>query len=132
MWINRYDAKLCVNTQELTNETADYPLGISIPQAGEYTISQEATAQADNNSLYLTYNGEVVWNLSDGAYTFSLPQGETMGYGLRIVAKTPSVATGVDEALIDAQGNTQKVLIDNKVYIIRGNNVYSADGQLVK
>lgn len=132
MWINRYDAKLCVNTQELTNETADYPLGISIPQAGEYTISQEATAQADNNSLYLTYNGEVVWNLSDGAYTFSLPQGETMGYGLRIVAKTPSVATGVDEALIDAQGNTQKVLIDNKVYIIRGNNVYSVDGQLVK
>lgn len=55
-----------------------------------------------------------------------------MGYGLRIIAKTPSVATGVDETLIDAQGNTQKVLIDNKVYIIRGNNVYSADGQLVK
>ena len=132
MWINRYDAKLCVNTQELTNETADYPLGISIPQAGEYTISQESMAETGNYSLYLTYNGEVVWNLSDGAYTFPLPQGETMGYGLRIVAKTPSVATGVDEALIDAQGNTQKVLIDNKVYIIRGNNVYSADGQLVK
>lgn len=132
MWINRYDAKLCVNTQELTNETADYPLGISIPQAGEYTISQESMAETGNYTLYLTYNGEVVWNLSDGAYTFSLPQGETMGYGLRIVAKTPSVATGVDEALIDAQGNTQKVLIDNKVYIIRGNNVYSADGQLVK
>jgi hypothetical protein len=89
-------------------------------------------AETGNYSLYLTYNGEVIWNLSDGAYTFSLPQGETMGYGLRIVAKTPSVATGVDEALIDAQGNTQKVLIDNKVYIIRGNNVYSADGQLVK
>ena len=132
MWINRYDAKLCVNTQELANETADYPLGISIPQAGEYTISQEATAQADNNSLYLTYNGEVIWNLTNGAYTASLPQGDVMGYGLRIIAKTPSVATGVDEALIDAQGNTQKVLIDNKVYIIRGNNVYSADGQLVK
>jgi hypothetical protein len=132
MWINRYDAKLCVNTQELTNETADYPLGISIPQAGEYTISQESMAETGNYSLYLTYNGEVIWNLSDGAYTFSLPQGETMGYGLRIVAKTPSVATGVDEALIDAQGNTQKVLIDNKVYIIRGNNVYSVDGQLVK
>lgn len=132
MWINRYDAKLCVNTQELTNGTADYPLGISIPQAGEYTISQESMAETGNYTLYLTYNGEVVWNLSDGAYTFSLPQGETMGYGLRIVAKTPSVATGVDEALIDAQGNTQKVLIDNKVYIIRGNNVYSADGQLVK
>ena len=132
LWVDRYGEQLCVNTQELTNGTADYPLGISIPQAGEYTISQESMAETGNYTLYLTYNGEVVWNLSDGAYTFSLPQGETMGYGLRIVAKTPSVATGVDEALIDAQGNTQKVLIDNKVYIIRGNNVYSADGQLVK
>jgi hypothetical protein len=132
LWVDRYGEQLCVNTQELTNEMAYYPLGISIPQAGEYTISQESMAETGNYTLYLTYNGEVVWNLSDGAYTFSLPQGETMGYGLRIVAKTPSVATGVDEALIDAQGNTQKVLIDNKVYIIRGNNVYSADGQLVK
>ena len=132
LWVDRYGEQLCVNTQELTNQTAYYPLGISIPQAGEYTISQESMAETGNYTLYLTYNGEVVWNLSDGAYTFSLPQGETMGYGLRIVAKTPSVATGVDEALIDAQGNTQKVLIDNKVYIIRGNNVYSADGQLVK
>lgn len=132
MWINRYDAKLCVNTAELISETAEYPLGISVPANGEYTISQESMAETGNYTLYLTYNGEVVWNLSDRAYTFSLPQGETMGYGLRIVAKTPSVATGVDEALIDAQGNTQKVLIDNKVYIIRGNNVYSADGQLVK
>ena len=132
MWINRYDAKLCVNTQELTNGTADYPLGISIPQAGEYTISQESIVETGDYSLYLTYNGEVIWNLTNGAYIAALPQGNVMGYGLRIIAKTPSVATGVDEALIDAQGNTQKVLIDNKVYIIRGNNVYSADGQLVK
>ena len=132
LWVDRYGEQLCVNTQELTNEMAYYPLGIRVPKAGEYTISQESMAETGNYTLYLTYNGEVVWNLSDGAYTFSLPQGETMGYGLRIVAKTPSVATGVDEALIDAQGNTRKVLIDNKVYIIRGNNVYSVDGQLVK
>lgn len=132
LWVDRYGEQLCVNTQELTNETAYYPLGIRVPKAGEYTISQESMAETGNYTLYLTYNGEVVWNLTNGAYTASLPQGETMGYGLRIIAKTPSVATGVDEALIDAQGNTQKVLIDNKVYIIRGNNVYSADGQLVK
>ncbi len=132
MWINRYNAKLCVNTAEVINETAEYPLGINIPKTGEYTISQEVIGEADNYTLYLTYNDEVVWNLTHGAYTTSLPQGEVTGYGLRIIAKTPAVATGMDEALIDAQGNTRKVLIDNKVYIIRGNNVYSADGQLVK
>ena len=132
LWVDRYGEQLCVNTQELTNQTAYYPLGIRVPKAGEYTISQESIVETGDYSLYLTYNGEVIWNLTNGAYTASLPQGDVMGYGLRIIAKTPSVATGVDEALIDAQGNTQKVLIDNKVYIIRGNNVYSADGQLVK
>ena len=132
LWVDRYGEQLCVNTQELTNQTAYYPLGIRVPKAGEYTISQESMAETGNYTLYLTYNGEVIWNLTNGAYTASLPQGDVMGYGLRVIAKTPSVATGVDEALIDAQGNTQKVLIDNKVYIIRGNNVYSADGQLVK
>ncbi len=132
LWVDRYGEQLCVNTQELTNQTAYYPLGIRVPKAGEYTISQESIVETGNYTLYLTYNGEVIWNLTNGAYTASLPQGDVMGYGLRVIAKTPSVATGVDEALIDAQGNTQKVLIDNKVYIIRGNNVYSADGQLVK
>ena len=37
-----------------------------------------------------------------------------------------------DEAVVDAKGETRKVLIDNKVYIIRGENVYTIDGQLVK
>ena len=41
-------------------------------------------------------------------------------------------ATGLDEALIDAQGETRKVLIDQKVFIIRGNEVYTIAGQLVK
>ena len=37
-----------------------------------------------------------------------------------------------DEAVLDAQGETQKILINDHVYIIRGNNVYTIDGQLVK
>ncbi len=108
MWINRYDAKLCVNTAELISETAEYPLGISVPANGEYTISLAAQPNEDY-TVYLTLNGEAVWNL-----------------------RSPAVATGVDEALVDAQGDTKKVLINDQVFIIRGENVYSIDGQLVK
>lgn len=62
----------------------------------------------------------------------SLEKGTSTQYGLRISAKAPQNATGVDEAVIDAQGETRKVLINDKVYIIRGDKVYSVDGQLVK
>ena len=133
MWINRYDAKLCVNTAELISETAEYPLGISVPANGEYTISNVQSPMSDEAyTLYLTLNGQVIWNLSNGAYTLTLSKGTSNEYGLRISAKSPAVATGVDEALVDAQGDTKKVLINDQVFIIRGENVYSIDGQLVK
>ena len=41
-------------------------------------------------------------------------------------------ATGVDEAIVDAKGETRKVLIGNQVFIIRGDKVYTIDGQLVR
>ncbi len=130
MWINRYDQKLCVNTAELINETAEYPLGISVPAAGNYTIRIQYPVES--KALYLTCDGQAIWNLNDGAYVLTLDKGTTARYGLRISAKVPQVVTGVDEAIVDAQGETCKVLIDNKVFIIRGDKVYSIDGQLVK
>ena len=130
MWINRYNEKLCVNTAEWINNTAEYPLGISVPAAGSYTLN---TADVNEDyDLYVTLNGNAVWNLSDGAYTLTLDKGTSTEYGLRISAKAPQVVTGMDEAVVDAQGDTRKVLIDNQVFIIRGNNVYSIDGQIVK
>ena len=130
MWINRYDAKLCVNTAELINGTAEYPLGISVPANGEYTISN--VNDNDDYTLYLTLNGEAIWDLSDAPYTLDLTKGTTNTYGLRISAKAPQVVTGIDEAVVDAKGETRKVLINNQVFIIRGNNIYTIDGQLVK
>ena len=131
MWINRYDAKLCVNTAELISETAEYPLGISVPANGEYTISLAAQPNEDY-TVYLTLNGEAIWNLGNGEYTLTLSKGTSNEYGLRISAKSPAVATGVDEAVVDAQGEIKKVIINDQVFIIRGENVYTIDGQLVK
>lgn len=131
MWVNRYDNQLSLNTTAPVDGVAYYPLGINAPKAGEYTISLQSWID-DEHALYLTYDGETVWNLSDGAFSLYLEKGTSSRYGLRLVEKAPHVATGTDEAVVDAQGETQKVLINDHVYIIRGNNIYTIDGQLVK
>lgn len=133
MWIDRYDAKLCVNTVAPEGDATNFPMSIFAPKAGTYTIAIEREVATDDYVLYLTYNGEAIWNLSDGAYVLNLNKGTNINYGLRVSARAPQVTTGVDEAIVEAQGETaMKVLINNQVFIIRGNRVYSVDGQLVK
>ena len=132
MWIERYDAKLCVNTVAPEGDATNFPMSIFAPTAGEYTIDIEREVNKQDHALYLTYNGEAIWNLSDGAYTLNLNKGTIYNYGLRISARAPQNPTGVDEAIVDAQGETSKVLINNQVFIIRGEKVYSVDGRLAK
>ena len=133
MWVNRYDAKLCMNTMAPVNSVTEFPLSIFAPKSGEYTIAIEKEKASEDHTLYLTYNGEAIWNLSEGAYVANLNKGTDANYGLRISVKNaPQTTTGIDEAIVDAQGETKKVLIDNKVFIIRGEKVYTIDGQLVK
>ena len=132
VWVNRYDTKLALNTTALFNETAEFPMGVYAPNAGEYTISLNAQP-SDEYNVYLTRDGQAIWNLSDGAFTTDLKAGIQSNYGLRLtVNKAPQVVTGIDEAIVDANGETKKVLINNQVFIIRGEQVYSIDGQLVK
>ena len=133
MWVNRYDAKLCMNTMAPVNNVAEFPLSIYAPKDGDYTIAIEKEQVTDDYSLYLTYNGEAIWNLSDGAYTANLEKGTDANYGLRITFKAPEVATGIDEAIVDSKDATAaKVLINGHVFIIREGAVYTINGQLVK
>jgi len=130
IWMERYNTKLCKNTVEMANDRAEYPLSIYAPAAGEYVLT--AMQHRGNEVLYLTRDGEAIWNLSEGDYVLTLEKGTATQYGLRVSARAPQVTTGVDEAIVNAQGDTRKVLINNQVFIIRGNNVYSIDGQLIR
>ena len=133
MWVDRYDAKLCMNTMAPVNSIAEFPLSIYVPRTGEYTIAIEQEKATADHTLYLTYNGEVIWNLTEEAYTANLQKGTDANYGLRISAKAPQTATGVDEAIVDSKdASAAKVLIGNQVFIIRGEKVYSVDGRLIK
>lgn len=128
MWVDRYDAQLAVNTVAPRNNSATYPLGIFVPQAGEYTITIGNQGE-EESMLYLTYNGRAIWNLSYGEYTGSFEQGTTNLYGLRIVSTRADKPTGIDEATIENGEEIRKVIIDDKVYIIRNGEIYSITGQ---
>lgn len=132
MWVNNYNTKLCMSTAAPIYGITEYPLGIYAPKAGEYIISSQQTVE--DYDLYLTMNGEAIWNLNKGAYTLTLNKGTEANYGLRISSrKAPEIVTGLDEAVVDSKDAiATKVLIGNQVFIIRGDKVYSIDGQLVK
>ena len=131
MWVNRYDSRLCINTVAPINNIAVYPLSLFAPQAGEYTIFVKEQMENDV-MLYLTVDGRSVWNLTYAPYTATLEQGTTNRYGLKLVrnSNAPAVTTGIQDAQADAAA--QKIVLDGQVYILRGNNVYSVDGRIVK
>ena len=132
MWVDRYGTKLCKNTAVMRNNQAEYPLGISVPVAGEYQITV-AERPSDDAVLYLTFDGSPIWNLTYAPFVANFEKGTTQHYGLKWVrSNAPAITTGVDNTQAGTQPTAQKILLDGKVYILRGDNVYSVDGQLVK
>ena len=129
IWVNRYDNKLGLNTTAPIEGIAEFPISMYAPTAGDYTISL-ASHPNDEYIVYLTLNGEAIWNLSEIEYALTLNAGTHKNYGLRLRAH--KVPTSIDQAVVDAQGEIKKVIINDKVFIIRGENVYTIDGQLVK
>lgn len=135
MWIERYGVKLCMNTIAPIEGQADYPLGIYAPEDGEYSISILRTATEQPSDLYLTLDGEIIWNLSKNAYTLQLEKGTTSRYGLRTIAKAPQITTDIEDPIVDIEGEgskATKVLINNHVYIIRDGKLYTITGSLVR
>ncbi len=67
---------------------------------------------------------------NDHTYFFTTEDGDSATRFI-IVRKTPAVATGSDN--VDAEAaQARKLIIDNKVYIIRGGRMYDATGRMVK
>ena len=85
---------------------------------------------ADDADLYLTYDGAIIWDLSMSAYELELPQGITEGYGLLLNAKAPNTATGLDD--INAETNVQKLVIDDKIFILRNGRMFDVTGKMAK
>lgn len=130
LWTENYGGKrLAIEEAPLVDEKATYELGIFAPAAGAYSIS--VASARENADLYLTYEGSIIWNLSEGEYTADLAKGSNTGYGLLLVKKVPMMPTGIDEV----QGNKvqcTKVILDEKVFILRGGQMYDVTGKAVR
>lgn len=129
MWVNRYGAKLCVNTVAAgDNDVTEYPMGIYAPKAGSYTV---AAAQSEaGTQVLLTCNGTVVADLTRSACTLDLAAGTTTAYAVRIVGQR-GVPTAVGET-VGGQDAVEKVVRDGVMYIIREGRVYDAQGHEMK
>lgn len=114
MWTFNNGLNLCDIEMPLVGNNASTPLNLYAPQAGTYEIAVEKSPE--DATLYLTQNGDIVWNLSMSPYTIDLTKGTTSGYGLRIVADRQTT-TDVENSESENQ-SVRKVLIDDKIYIV--------------
>ncbi len=138
MWIDRYGARLCMNAIAATDNAALYPLTITAPAAGTYTL--QAAPQNTEARLYLTYQGEVIADLTHQDFNLDLAKGTNSGYGLRLVTTRRDVVTDLDEVLgpnstSDNEAGTEqtrKCIYRDQLYLIRGNQVFDAQGQRVQ
>lgn len=128
MWVNDYDLQLVANEARMNNNQAIFSLGMSAPANGEYTIALDETPA--DAIVYLTMNGSAIWNLNIAPAPISLSKGTEDSYGLRLVRKINNVVTGLDEAVLN--GDVQKVIMHDHMYIIRDGKVYSAHGHVIK
>ena len=116
MWSERNGQKLCDIEMPLVNDKASCGLNIYAPKAGTYTLDIERAPE--DATLYLTYNGYLIWNLTASPYELELEKGTTSSYGLRIV-NAPLVTTDVENGeSLNGENGVRKVLIDNVIYLI--------------
>ena len=106
-------------------------VGFQRGQSNEYTITFNET---EGNYYLNDLKTETSTLIQEGeSYTFTVEEGEPENRFLitSIPYEKPGIATGVTDLDADAP-KVQKIIYNDKLYIIRGGKVYSAEGQLVK
>ena len=116
IWTNAYGLKLCDVEMPMVNNNAVCEIGLFAPQANQYTLAVDQAPE--NATLYLTYNGAIIWDLTTSPYVIDLAKGSTTGYGLHLeVNNAPQITTGVDS--VDGQDvKARKVIVNDKLFII--------------
>lgn len=129
MYVPAYGTQLCAADFPLVNGQAEYPLAITAPAAGSYRI--ETPTVYEDATLYLTYEGNIIWDLTVSPYEAEFDKGQNNDYGLMLVRKAPQVTTGVENVQGDKTQCT-KVILNDHVYILRDAQLYDVTGKAVK
>lgn len=128
LWVENYNTQLCANEAVLYNDQATFPLGVFVPSNGEYTLA--VTKGPDNAELYLTEDGQPIWNLSKGAYIVEMGKGTHKEYGLMLQvtdAQAPTNLNGLND-----RDKAVTFLKNQSIYILRNAKLYNVQGQRVK
>ena len=129
LWVDTYNQKLSVHEAAWQGENAICPLGIYVPEEGEYTLI--ATQPEDGTQVYLTIDGMPVWNISETAYILSLGKGTMNNYGLMLL-QASRMPTGVENVESADDEKAQKIILNNQLYILRDSRMYDVTGKKVK
>jgi len=123
MAIEGYDMNLC-DAEFPMSEDVLFPLVLSAPKAGEYTLSvQRACAE---QGLFVVNDGVVVWDLKQGDYTLDLQKGTTYDYSLMLQTGERTMPTGTD--VIRSANGVQKIILRQELRIIRDGKMFNAQG----
>lgn len=130
MWVNAYGKQLCVNEAELNNSVAQYNLGMYAPANGGYRIAASATPEGV--TLYLTQNGNIIWNLSKMPYVADLMKGDCNEYGILMLVQKSNVSTDVENINNPDNEGIEKIILNNRLYILRDGEMYDATGAKIQ
>ena len=121
------------NCLPLTEQTTVVPVGVKIVANGDYTFAIPDGTSGVGITLIDTENN-IRTSLSALSYTVNLTAGTHDGRFLLEIAPIQQTPTDIEEVTGDGLQVTgvRKVLIDQKMYIIRDGKMYDARGAMIK
>ena len=142
-WDGRYMEGEDTNPQLYTPTTDGYMAVNCVPEI-EGTVVGFRKGSSDNNYIFsFDYNGDEVWYLNDqkAQKSTQIMKGQTYAFESEagdnaarfVISATPinKIATGCESVGAEA-AKVRKVIIDDKVYIIRGGQVFDVLGKTIK
>ena len=115
------------------------PMGVTLPADGDYTFSFDADwygvkAQYFESLELIDRQTRQTVNLLTDTYSFSGSANQVINdrFALLIRMKEPSDTPTGFEPTESESGDVRKIIRDGHIYILRGNDIYSATGTKVK
>lgn len=132
------NTKLAYNALSPDEAKLAIPVGVRIPEDGEYTFSLNPRYEEANIERLdlIDYETSQITNLMTDSYTFTMTQGEnTERFALNVTMRKET-PTGLENDVNDANdangaNRVRKLIINEKLYILRDGMIFDATGKRV-